>query len=113
MKRIIKKLSVIAALSLILVLATACGNSKSIVGTWNYYDGSSLSNDIYYTFEKGNSGSYTYSGNSRKFTYEDRGNKVSIQYDGDTMASEFDYSIEDGILTIKDSYGNNVTYKRK
>lgn len=113
MKRIIKKITVIAALSLVLVLATACGNSKSIVGTWNYYNGATVSNDIYYNFEKGNEGSYTYSGNTRKFIYEDRGNKVSIQYDGDTMASEFDYSIDDGILTIKDSFGNDVKYKRK
>ena len=113
MKKILKKLTVLAALSLVLVLATACGNSKSIVGTWNYYNESTTSNDIYYTFEKGNTGSYTYSGNSRAFTYEDRGNKVVITYNGDTMSSEYDYSIENGILNIKDSFGNNVTYKRK
>ena len=113
MKKIIKKLTSITILSLFLLLVTACGNSNSIVGTWNYYSGGSVSNDIYYTFEKGNAGSYNYSGTSKKFIYEDRGNKVSIQYDGDAMANEFDYSIEDGILTIKDSFGNNVTYKRK
>ena len=113
MKKIIKKVSLFIVLLSVVVFISACGNSNSIVGTWNYYTGSNTSNDIYYTFDKGTTGSYTYSGNTRKFTYEDRGNKVMIKYDGDTASSEFDYSISDGILTIKDSFGNDVTYKRK
>ena len=113
MKKIIQKISLLTILVFAVVFMTACGKSNSIVGTWNYYNGSTTSNDIYYTFEKGGNGSYTYSGNTRSFTYEDRGTKVIIKYDGDTQSSEFDYSISDGTLTIKDSFGSDVIYKRK
>ena len=113
MKQIIKKISVYAVLLFIVVVISACGKSNSIIGTWNFYKDGNLSTDIYYTFDKGTTGSYTYAGNTRKFTYEDRGTKVLIKYDGDTNSSEYDYSIKDGILTIKDSFGSEVTYKRK
>ena len=113
MKRILKKVSLIAVLVFAVVFMSACGNSNSIVGTWNYYKDGNTSTDIYYTFEKGNTGSYTYAGNTKKFTYEDRGTKVIIKYEGTTNSNEFDYSISDGILTIKDSFGSDVTYKRK
>lgn len=108
-----KKLLLFGTLLVAVVFMSACGNSNSIVGTWNYYKDGNTSTDIYYTFDKGNTGSYTYSGNSRKFKYEDRGTKVVITYDGDTASSEFDYTIDKGILTIKDSFGSDVTYKRK
>jgi len=106
-----KKIIVFILLSLAFVVG--CNNSNSIVGTWNYYKDGKTSNDINYNFEKGNTGSYTYAGNTRNFTYEDRGTKIIIKYDGDTNSSEYDYSISDGTLTIKDSFGSNVTYKRK
>lgn len=112
MKRIIKKISLITVFLFVVVFTSACGKN-SIVGTWNYYKDGNASNDIYYTFEKGNKGSYTYAGNTNEFTYEDRGNKIVIKYNGNTSSNEFEYSIKDGILTIKDSFGSDVTYKRK
>ena len=112
MKKIIKKLTIFSLLSLALFFLSGC-NSNSIVGTWNYYKDGNVTDNIYYTFERGEKGSYSYAGNVKNFTYEDRGNKVLITFEGNTVASEFDYSISDGILTIKDSYGSDITYKRK
>lgn len=113
MKKILKKLSLFTVLLFAVIFMSACGKSNSIVGTWNYYKDGSVSDNIYYTFDKGNTGSYTYAGSTMNFKYEDRGTKVVITYDGNTASSEFDYSISDGILTIKDSFGKDVTYQRK
>lgn len=109
MKNILKRMSLLTILSFIILIVSACNNSNSIVGTWVYEN----NNDTYYTFNKDNTGSYTYSNNTQKFTYEDRGTKVVITFDGNTESSEFDYSIDNDILTIKDSTGSNIIYKRK
>lgn len=112
MKRVFKGLALLLVIVSV-VFVTGCGNSKSIVGVWNYYNGSSTSKDIYYTFNKDKTGSYTFAGSSREFKYTDDGKKVTITYDGDTGSSEFEYSIDKNILTIKDSFGSDVKYKRK
>ena len=104
-----KRLLLFISILFIVVFMSACGNSNSIVGTWEYENDS----NTYYKFEKGGNGSYTYSGDTKNFVYEDRGTKVIITYEGNSSSSEFDYSISDGTLTIKDSFGNNVIYKRK
>ena len=109
MKQALKKVSVFAFVLTLVAVLVGCNNSNSIVGTWKY----GSSDDIYYTFNKNNTGSYTYSGSTKNFTYEDRGTKVIITYEGNTASSEFDYSISDGKLTIKDSSGNDVIYERK
>ena len=113
MKIFLKKIGVVAIIAFVITLLAGCGNSNSIVGTWEYYDNGSTRSDMYYTFNKNNTGSYTYYTDIKQFTYEDRGNKVVISYEGATSPNEFDYSIENGILTIKDSFGSDVKYKRK
>lgn len=113
MKKALKKISLFAVLLVAAVVLTGCGNSNSIVGTWQYKDGDSINSDVYYTFNKDKTGGYTYYGQERKFTYEDKGTKVKISYEGTTTPNEFDYSIKDNVLTIKDSFGSDVTYKRK
>ena len=113
MKKILKKVASISLIFAVIVLLTACGKSNSLVGTWNYVNSGNVSDSIYYTFDKGNTGSYTYSGSTMNFKYEDRGTKVIITYEGNTSSNEYDYSISDGVLTIKDSYGSDVTYKKK
>lgn len=113
MKKIINKISLFSILLFVLIITTACGKSNSIIGKWEYYKDGNISSDIYYTFEKGGNGSYTYAGNTMNFTYEDRGTKIIINYETNNSKNEFDYSINEGILTIKDSFGSNVTYKRK
>lgn len=101
-------------LSLILFLVgltlTGCGNSNSIVGTWENYNDGVVNSNISYTFNKNNTGTYIYYGDKKEFTYEDRGTKVLINMGTEV---EHDYSIDEDELTMKDSYGLNVIYKRK
>ena len=113
MKKTLKKISLFAVLVVATIVLTGCGNSNSIIGTWQYKDGDSVKSDVYYKFNKDKTGEYTYYGSTRNFTYEDKGTKVKISYEGTTTPNEFDYSIKDNILTIKDSFGSDVTYKRK
>ncbi len=113
MKNFFKKIEVVAIITFIITLLTGCGNLNSIVGTFEALDNGKVRNDIYYTFNKDNTGGYTFYGQTKNFIYEDRGNKVIISYEGATSPNEFDYSIKDNILTIKDSFGSDVQYKRK
>ena len=112
MKKALKTLVVVVALVLTLAL-TGCQDINSLTGNWYYYDGSSLRDNIYYTFNADGTGGYTYSGSTNKFTYEDDGTKVSLKYENATIANEYEYKIEDGTLTIKDSFGSDVIYKKK
>ena len=114
MKKIFKGFLVIAALVLTLTL-TGCNNEsgKGIEGSWYYYNGASLSDDIYYQFNADKTGQYVYAGTPMKFTYEDDGTKVTIKYDTDTLSSEYEYKIDGKTLTIKDSFGSDVIYKKK
>ena len=104
-----KKIILLTTLFFAVIFLTACGNSNSIVGTWTYETDS----NTYYTFEKNGHGMSSFAGDSKNFTYEDRGTKIIITYEGNSSSSEFDYSISDGTLTIKDSSGNSFIYKRK
>ena len=104
-----KKILLFISLLFVVIFLSACGNSNSIVGTWVYQNDS----NTYYTFEKGGNGSYTYAGETKNFSYEDRGTKIVITFEGNTSSSEFDYSISNGELNIKDSFGNSTVYKRK
>ena len=113
MKKALKKFSLFAVVLVAVVVLSGCGNSNSIVGTWEYKDGDNVRSDVYYTFNKDKTGGYTFYGQTKNFTYEDKGTKVKISYEGTTTPNEFDYSIKDNILTIKDSFGSDVTYKRK
>ena len=116
MKKAIKKIGVLALATFLIVIMTGCGKSdKGIVGQWNYYDSTNkkAKSDIYYTFNDDKTGSYTFYGDTKKFTYEDKGSKVIISYENATVPNEFEYSIKDDVLTIKDSFGSDVTYKRK
>ena len=113
MKKALKKVSLFAVLLVGVIVLSGCGNSNSIVGTWEYLDNGKTKSDIYYKFESDKTGGYTYYGQTRNFTYEDKGTKVKISYEGTTTPNEFDYTIKDNVLTIKDSFGSDVTYKRK
>lgn len=48
-----------------------------------------------------------------EFTYTDKGKSVEILYTGNTAPSDFEYIINGDTLTIKDSFGDDVVYKRK
>lgn len=89
-----------------IIAITGCQKKTSIVGTW-VHDG------YVYKFNEDNTGSYTAFDNVLEFTYEDKGDKVSILYKGNTASADFEYKIEKDTLTIKDSFDNDVIYKRK
>lgn len=105
----------IAFVALFCFVVTGCGSNseKGLIGKWYYVSGSSTYDDIYYTFNADKSGSYTFYDTTNKFTYEDDGTKVTLNYKEFDNQSELKYSIKDGILTIEDSFGEEVTYKKK
>ena len=84
---------------------------NTIVGSWEY--ASSPNSAYVYTFNSDKTGSYSVYGTQMNFTYEDDGKKVSIKYEKNTIPSEYEYNLEGDKLTIKDSFGNNIEYKRK
>ena len=105
MKKGIITLALIVTVSVLLV---GCGK-KGLVGTWEYESGSSYK----YTFNEDKTCSYEAFGTKMECTYEDDGTKVSILYTGNTAASTYEYKIDGDTLTIKDSFGQDVIYKRK
>ena len=112
MKKIFKGFLVVVAFVFALAL-TGCTDKNSLEGNWYYLSGESLSDNIYYSFKADKTGEYNYAGSIMKFTYEDDGTKLTIKYETATVANEFEYKIDNGILTIKDSFGSDVTYKKK
>ena len=113
MKNFAKSFFVIVALVFMFILTGCEKNKNTLTGNWYYYDGTSLRDSIYYTFNEDKTGGYTFSGSTNKFTYEDNGKTLTISYENANVPNEFDYTIENGTLTIKDSFGEDVVYKKK
>ena len=66
-----------------------------------------------YNFLLDGKGFYSFGDAKKDFTYTDNSESVTIHYVGDFMPSTFKYSICENILSIEDSFGNLVRYKRK
>ena len=66
-----------------------------------------------YNFLTDGKGFYSFFDAKKEFTYTDNGDNVIIHFSGDLMSSTFKYSICENILSIEDSFGNLVRYKRK
>lgn len=107
MKKIFKKLFVLTILAVGIISTTACNKSQTIVGKWEHSSG------YIYNFKDNKTGIYSYGSNEMKFTYKDDGKKLSILFDGNTIASEYEYRIENNKLIIKDSFGKDVEYIKK
>lgn len=106
MKKILSLL-LIAILTFSLV---ACGSEEAtIVGSWESVD---VSGAIY-NFGEDGKGSYEFMGASMDFTYTDDGTSVTIQYTTATEPNVFKYTIDGKKLSIEDSFGTIVEYKRK
>jgi uncharacterized lipoprotein YehR (DUF1307 family) len=101
-------LSILLVMTLTILL-TGCGKDKGLIGSWEYEQGSGY----IYTFNEDKTCSYEAFGTKMECTYEDDGKKVSILYTGNTLASSYEYKVEGDTLTIKDSFGKDVIYKRK
>lgn len=120
-----KKLFKITSLFILIIsifTLTSCGKKEEnpIVGIWDYYDGNSSYDNIYYTFNKDNTGSYYFYGGSNNFTYKKDEKKLTITYKNseqneniEVIPYETEYKIQDGILTIKDNFDNDVMYKKR
>ena len=65
-----------------------------------------------YNFLSDGKGFYSFFDAKKEFTYTDNGDSVIIHFSGDLMQSTFKYSICENILSIEDSFGNLVRYKR-
>ena len=65
-----------------------------------------------YNFLSDGKGFYSFFDAKKEFTYRDNGDSVIIHFSGDLMSSTFKYSICENILSIEDSFGNLVRYKR-
>ena len=119
MKNIRKILAIVCVMLIVFItlILTGCGNNnkkddnKTIVGTWEY--AGSPSTAYTYTFNSDKTGSYAVYGTEINFTYEDDGQKVSIKYEKNTVPSDYQYKLDGDKLIIKDSFGNDVEYKRK
>ncbi len=105
MKKGIISLALIVTVSVLLV---GCGK-KGLVGTWEYQNGAGYK----YTFNEDKTCSYEAFGTKMECTYEDDGKAVKVLFKGNTIASTYEYKIDGDTLTIKDSFGKDVVYKRK
>jgi len=104
-----KKFLSLLVIATICIGVTGCNNTKKnpIVGKWAY------SSSFVYTFNEDKTCEYNVSGTIMKCTYEIEDNKLSILYNGDTIPFDTTYSIKDDKLTIKDSMGTDVVYKKQ
>ena len=101
------------ALMLVVVLTfslVACGGEKetTIVGSWESVD---MAGAIY-NFGEDGKGSYEFMGAAMDFTYTDDGTAVVITY-GKSEPNTFKYTIDGDKLSIEDSFGSTVIYKKK
>jgi uncharacterized lipoprotein YehR (DUF1307 family) len=77
-----------------------------IVGVWAH--------DSYvYTFNEDKTCNYHALGNDMKCTYTVEDDQLSILYEGNTHPFETTFKIENKTLIIKDSFDNDVEYKKK
>ena len=105
--------AVVAIAVIVIVIVAICSGNKDkgLVGRW-YADGNH--NYYYYQFNEDGTGVYGYGqiegGNN--FTYEDKSDSIIIRYDGADNELDFKYKIEEDTLTIEDSIGQEVIYKK-
>lgn len=112
MKKVI--LSILLAVVMLVSIFTLAGcgkdsnksNKAPIIGSWEH-------SGYVYTFNEDKTGKYEAFGRFMEFTYEDDGDQVRILYYGNTVPGTYEYRIDGDKLIIKDSFGDDVIYKRK
>ena len=107
MKKILLAVALVFTSVLLLTGCTEKKNTNPLVGSWEY------SSSFIYTFNEDKTGTYKAGSTNMEFTWEVDGNKLSILYKGNTTAFETEYKIENDVLTIKDSFDNDVKYSKK
>lgn len=102
---LIKVITGIVVVVIVVVLILLVNKPKGISGDWGYGDGSS--SIFVYHFNSDGTGNYS----GMKFTYKEDGGKLEILYDG--WSTPLEASYEGDILTVVDSTGAEVVYKKK
>ena len=118
-----KLLSIVLMLAIACVLLAACGaadggeadggeaeSANPLVGDWASQD---YSGAFIFTFNEDGTGNYDAAGTQMPFTYTAEDGQLSILYDGDTLPFESEYTVEGTVLTMKDSFGDDVIYNKQ
>ena len=85
--------------------------NESLVGKWNYYSDNKVNELVSYEFNEDKTGFFLYKEDITNFTYEYDETTVKITYEDETVFN-YTYKIEKDILTIKDSFNDDITYKK-
>lgn len=86
------------------------GSKSAVTGSWESIE----SPGTVYTFSEDGTGSLDMSGFAAKFTYVAKDNTVEITYDGNQSAQVYEYTVKDGVLSLKDKdTGTTIDYKKK
>ena len=78
-----------------------------LIGKWNF-----PSLPCSYNFLPDGSGYYSFMGGKKEFSYMDNSDSVTIHFTGDALPNTFKYVIKEDILSIQDSFGDYVKYKK-
>ena len=109
-----KILGIALILTLACALLAACGNKKGdedpLVGKWT---NELMGLEFTYTFNADGTGDYYAAGTDMPFTYTAKDGQLSILFSDVDVPYETPYTIEGKTLTVKDSLGMDVTYKKK
>ena len=111
MNKVIKVFAIVMLFCVALCALVACGEKEvnSIVGFWKNDE---AGYDFVYTFNEDGTGSYDSAGTVMPFKYTMDGEKLSITYDGDSISWDTTFKVEGDTLTVIDSAGEDVIYKK-
>ena len=107
-----KKLVSLVLMLIFVLSLVACGNSKSVVGSWSC----TKDDNVYsYVFEKDGTGTVGIGGITLDTEYKVEDNKISIimSYLGQSQTSELTYSIKNDVLTHTDGTDTLELEKQK
>ena len=117
MKKTVKNLSLVFIAMFTVIILVGCSNSKidsKVIGTWNY-DTDGLNST--YVFNKDATGEQTIkvgeNSSKNKFTYETKEGKILITFENDSDVFEYKYRFEGKNLVLKDSFDEELIYKKK
>lgn len=81
---------------------------SKLLGTWCWNDHT----DCGYLFSSDGKGAYYFCGGEKPFEYTDNGDSVTVHFIGDLFPNRFRYTVKEDVLSIEDSFGDEVIYTR-
>ena len=85
------------------------GVREKLIGTWVAIGFPCFA----YNFTSSSEGYYSMANVKKAFNYSANDETVALYYPGDVSALSFKYEIDGDILSIEDSFGNFVKYKKQ